>query len=1094
MPKYIAFIFALSVSGIANAELVENLHKIDHEIVIDGSLEDWAGHPYDALGFNLPFEKSLSGVFYQGWSEEGLLFAANTLDETVITHSKNREDQRTQDCLELFLDSRGLNSGPKDILANNEVLSIDWLEVSSDNGTSNVIDDRDQAIQYSPEGWTMVNRLDCFLGGFHRAIEGASPWLKYHFFGNRIKIGSRLRNVARFDMYIDGEKIDYTYDFRFNDRMEMVFDSGMLKPGKHELEIKRMEVPTHGVHHFLIRPSADGGKQLFHYNSQGEVDSTIPLETSVLETGWRVEGLIPWKLLEGFNPQVGAVLRFGYKVYDSDNIKDKSINTLGLRRHGSGTEVDWMLLNPDRFPRVRLAGVSPYVIFDSYAQEELFQLKSWVKLIIKKPIEKDLSKDENEPIPIMVTNSLDETMNLYLQPSAGGRFLGIEQLIPTDWFGSESDRIRFVVSVIDSQNSQLDFDIDPKLRNSIRQIHEKLPEEKLLSISAERRKYVRFYKQCAIDLSHFLTVPLNRDIPHYNYIPFYDEPKRLTAYMDIFLEKADQWMTNEITSDEIKYHRLQVWESQADESLQYFHMSLPKDFDPAQSYPIKLKMHIDNKKTFSRVYDLARRAIPKHRVLGANEPRNEQEIQISLNGRGNSQQQLGDEEFSYVISWIKKVFPNSLDDINIWGGSSGGRKGMDMAIKWPDQFSYLDLRANSIARPTLKLSNDNYDDPNRFKFFSQSMYDDILNLKNLPVRITIGGADRLIYVNRLLYYILKYENPGCEMIVVPGFTHEIPDAHVPPFPFKPRNLNEIPSSFAHRSWSLRYGTAFGITAIEKRYSWRPFSFSVSRQSEKSIQVEIENLTSFSLNESFFADSQYMEIREFVINGQKLKLDQSLNATGICLFSILGDQWTLGKISHDTELEKTGHLQGPIADVEKEGFIIVYGTLDKSTETSLFKRARNIVAHRVGSDIGQWEGGRFLVKADVDVTAEELNSRNLWLIGGRQENKLVAKYAKELPFSLLENELPEISDWGDESLFLQFIYPNPINRNTYWFIEAGGSTECYASSILREKEFDFSVSRFDAQTNPVLVCGIFDSTWGLNPEQAKIWDGSLIKYN
>jgi len=122
-------------------------------------------------------------------------------------------------------------------------------------------------------------------------------------------------------------------------------------------------------------------------------------------------------------------------------------------------------------------------------------------------------------------------------------------------------------------------------------------------------------------------------------------------------------------------------------------------------------------------------------------------------------------------------------------------------------------------------------------------------------------------------------------------------------------------------------------------------------------------------------------------------------------------------------DKGPGMEGPIAAAFAGPHIYVYGSLQARTDQELAERRQE------AETAAEWNGRWRLaltqtVKADTELTAEEIASANLILFGTAATNALIARFAPEMPMALN----PGAADYG-----LVFIAPE---RSRYVVVSSG----------------------------------------------------------
>jgi dienelactone hydrolase len=125
------------------------------------------------------------------------------------------------------------------------------------------------------------------------------------------------------------------------------------------------------------------------------------------------------------------------------------------------------------------------------------------------------------------------------------------------------------------------------------------------------------------------------------------------------------------------------------------------------------------------------------------------------------------------------------------------------------------------------------------------------------------------------------------------------------------------------------------------------------------------------------------------------------------------------------------VAGPLDDVIRHPLWIVYGTQDATqTETN-----RMVADHLALYD--GFSGGRFPVKADMEVAEVDLQDRSVMLIGNPVSNKLTALLAPALPVQFERTALTlRGKRYEGEDVGVSLIQPNPRDADEYVVLHAG----------------------------------------------------------
>jgi hypothetical protein len=129
--------------------------------------------------------------------------------------------------------------------------------------------------------------------------------------------------------------------------------------------------------------------------------------------------------------------------------------------------------------------------------------------------------------------------------------------------------------------------------------------------------------------------------------------------------------------------------------------------------------------------------------------------------------------------------------------------------------------------------------------------------------------------------------------------------------------------------------------------------------------------------------------------------------------------------------------------------------------------------------GQCGEGQFRIKADSEVTPEEIASSNLWLIGGVGENCLTAAFESSLiPFRLTQPQLGSKTISATGTVLLSFIYPKKKGVDTgYVYIEAGSDINAYRLPVVVNNDADYTVQSLESKTGIIsTITGNFNQLW------------------
>jgi hypothetical protein len=185
-------------------------------------------------------------------------------------------------------------------------------------------------------------------------------------------------------------------------------------------------------------------------------------------------------------------------------------------------------------------------------------------------------------------------------------------------------------------------------------------------------------------------------------------------------------------------------------------------------------------------------------------------------------------------------------------------------------------------------------------------------------------------------------------------------------------------------------------------------------------------------------------------------------------------WSGGdETNNPNQLRKTHGLQGPIDDAFMDAFIMVKPT-GTPMNAAIGKWADAEMKHAVEHWRQQFRGDA-RVKADTDITEDDIKNNNLVLWGDPKSNAILAKIADKLP----------LKEFGDSTVTL-CIYPNPLNPKKYVVLNSGFTYREYAYlNNARQVPMLPDYAIVDVSTPPnsrfpgkVVRAGFFDEKWQL----------------
>jgi acetyl esterase/lipase len=503
-----------------------------------------------------------------------------------------------------------------------------------------------------------------------------------------------------------------------------------------------------------------------------------------------------------------------------------------------------------------------------------------------------------------------------------------------------------------------------------------------------------------------------------------------------------------------------TFHSDVDGSEQPYALYLPNPFDAARKYPLVVSLHgadSNHRLNLSRVFGVGA-------GLGQGEfrssgyfprLRNVEFIVASPLARGTmGYQGIAEKDVYDMMADVKRRFAVDEDRVYLTGLSMGGGGALWLVLTRPDIWAAVAAVCPATIPGSEELA---------------------LNALHVPVHLFQGEQDPVVPVENARRWHKRLLEAGghTEYIEYPAVRHNAWDhayrngAIFDWFAKFKRDGHPDRVRFATRAFKYRAaywveldaftpGTLAGIDA---------------RREGNRIEVATRDLDGFTLR----IDSPAGTAMSITIDGTTLKVKASPSLA----FRRMGAAWRTGPGKADG---KHAGAEGPIAEAFATRHIYVFGTADSPSAEELARR--KAMAERAAD----WSEPRrrlmltLPVKADHEVTPGDLDAANLVLFGTRETNRLIARFAAELPVALHAGA----ADFG-----LLFVIPRGkryivVSSGLPWWTGAGEAARggyAYMPPALRLLASFGDFILFKGSLANVISEGRFDRNWKLPAEKA-----------
>ncbi len=437
------------------------------------------------------------------------------------------------------------------------------------------------------------------------------------------------------------------------------------------------------------------------------------------------------------------------------------------------------------------------------------------------------------------------------------------------------------------------------------------------------------------------------------------------AYLTGILESLEKG------EDALKGKRGEFWSayySPADGSGQHFVTKVPNDYNPNETYPLLVNLH-----------GYTGRPVPFFDKFS------EHYIEVMPWGRGDTGYTgLGDNDVMQVIEYMRKWYSIDPQKICLTGYSMGGRGTWVTATRHPDLFA--------AAAP--------------FYGWADELY--LENLRNVPVFNQHGQVDWVVSIDQSRFAVDQLEKLGYQVAhkEFPDAGHGITD----PYPVADWMMSHLrpekPSAVTYSCQTPDRGKAYWLSILKfeepHRLATATAAFSgfgpqqLLTVRRSNIEVLAVDLKSAPVDR---ANNLLVQVGTEQLTCQA-PLPETLYITNEAGKASLSSSWTPER----TDIRP--YRAGAAADLYNgEPLLIVYGTGGDDERDNLLEKAANLLSTHCS-----WHGiemalGQFPVKADKDVTEQDIRQNNLILLGTPAENSLAARIESGLPLKInAEQEL------------------------------------------------------------------------------------------
>jgi len=497
--------------------------------------------------------------------------------------------------------------------------------------------------------------------------------------------------------------------------------------------------------------------------------------------------------------------------------------------------------------------------------------------------------------------------------------------------------------------------------------------------------------------------------------------------------------------------------SSVDGSQQPYALYLPRGFEPSKPYGLLIGLHAEDsnhRTNLSQILGIVGRGTMAAEGMGFPALRDRDLIVACPLARGTmGYQGIAEEDVYDVLSDVERRYPVDRDRVYLTGISMGGGGALWLAETRPDVWAGVAAMCPDSMPGSEDLA---------------------ANLLNVPVRLYHGEFDTIVPVASSRTWQRRLLDAGVPAAYseYPGARHNVWDVAYGRDGalewLAAQKRNRWPDRVRFLARSYRYNSAYWVR-IDSLTPGVTAQIDARRASNGDVQVTTKNLDGFTLTTQSALPAQV------AIDGAAVPLKRGAALS----FHRSAAGWRQGLAP---PAGKRAGAEGPIAQALRGRHIYVYGTLGAHSDEVLAERRR--IAERAAD----WSTPRshlqlsLAVKADRDVTAEDIDSCDLVLFGTAESNALVARFADRLPIELR----PDAADYG-----LLFIAPAGkhyalVNSGLPWWTgadETSPAAYAWEPAPIRELGRFGDYVLFRGGIGQVVAEGRFDANWKVPADAA-----------
>lgn len=823
-----------------------------------------------------------------------------------------------------------------------------------------------------------------------------------------------------------------------------------VRSGSSRLE--RYETP--GVAHLLFRPFG-GDKTVRRFEQIGPDGKPVQndhlgacaIASAVFDDGWSIECLIPWNLVGPFRAEVGEWFALSMRVNRVDAVSG-AVLSVGAANIDRDNKLE---STPIAFSPVQLVGSSSSAEEITYrAEEVIVQGDPWLEIEATAPATY-LDLRASRLLITAQTIGVNDSIPWILSPS--GRYWIARKRHPLMQSSLNADELSIDLSLSAGTQWTRQTRISIRAAQKFAEIDASLADAKIQRLSSPEREICFLLKACAKESAALLCSGPDGVRAPRKAIRSFHRPGIYDDKINLFVEQAQSFLKGKKAGVEFPYR---AWRSKIDGSWLPIKIVPPWNYDPTKKYPARIVLyglgHHRNRAQFIESDLNAVKNGQYHPFMG-------DWFTIGLFDRSSDNEDLEKEALPHFWDTLLPVLPVDRHKVAVYGGSHGAATALGLALNHPDRFAWVYGRAGNYEGLWTAVEKPSADP------------EILQNLLHCPIFLIAGENDGAVtQSNRRLYRSLqRLELPG-HYEELKGMRHNFTPWEAPP-PIAQHSVPVWPTEIRFTTKTPDYGHSYWVSIDEIQVWGEPATLHGSFVDHE-LKLVTDNVSTLSLNfETFPANAFPLTL---IVDEQRTtELSAKPNNPEVYHLLETGD-WATGRRLGKETRNKRRNYAGPAKRIESGPLAIVYGTKNPSSLWHLHERAFMIVRERIGMRSDQLGVGSFQILSDVEVTETDLATKNLWLIGGPQENYVTDRMKQHLPS--LAAVIPEPESTSGR--LTSYIYPSPHSEKTYIYVETGTTNLAYSAGVLNTPDHDICVQDINRQGAVAKWTADFNTHWVL----------------